>query len=408
MYRYFADTQKLGGTLVSDFGGDDTGTIGLYGGLVVSPADSTFTDPVTGGATDVGAQVDVHAPNGQSHRDFTVILSEDEPQIGASFMPYPISVSKHVLINYESAVRPDNATGFSSLTNGDPATPLLRAYAGDPVRVHALGAAGSEQVQSFTLGGMSFPWDPNMPNSLELTHMAVGPMEAFNAIVTGGAGGTAHSVQDYAYGTGRGAFTQAGMWGLFRSMSDASCPIKPLDGLTCLGTPPVSDGGGTTPPPPSPGSNSDHSSNSGPGGGSTSSTSHKSSLKITTRLGKSRSRQGATNSFIVTVANPNATQVKLARIRVCLPKGFQLIGRSMAGDLRKAPTTGRCGSGRKSLQLTWNAVGVRASGSLRFSFKVRTGRALGTLVGSVAATADDGFAVTPATTRIKVLAKNKH
>jgi hypothetical protein len=80
----------------------------------------------------------------------------------------------------------------------------------------------------------------------------------------------------------------------------------------------------------------------------------------------------------------------------------------MAGDLRKAPTTGRCGSGRKSLQLTWNAVGVRASGSLRFSFKVRTGRALGTLVGSVAATADDGFAVTPATTRIKVLAKNKH
>lgn len=150
-------------------------------------------------------------------------------------MPYPRSVSGPVLVNYESAPRPDDPTGFSSLVHGDPATPLLRAYAGDPVRVHALVASGSEQVQTFTLGGMAFPADPNIPGSLQLTHVAVGPMEAFNADVTGGAGGTAHSVQDYAYGTGRLAFMQAGVWGLFRSMSDASCPIKPLDGLTCVG-----------------------------------------------------------------------------------------------------------------------------------------------------------------------------
>ena len=238
-----------------------------------------------------------------------------------------------------------------------------------------------------------------------MTHIALGPMETVNAYPTGGAGGEAKNVGDYAYGTGRLAFTQAGMWGLFRSMSDLSCPIKPLDGGTCLGVPADTGGGGTTAPP---ASESNHGSNSGPGGGSTSGTSHKSSLKITTRLGKSSSRQGAANSFIVTVTNPNATQVKLARIRVCLPKGFQLIGRSMAGDLRKAPTTGRCGSGRKSIQLTWNAVRVPASGSLRFSFKVRTGRAAGTLLGSVAATAEDGFAVTPATTRIKVLGAKKH
>ena len=235
LYRYFADSETLGGTLVSDFGGDDTGTIGLYGGLVVSPQGATFTDPVSGNATDVGAKVDVHVPGGQSHRDFTVIYSDDDPQIGASFMPYPRSVSGPVLVNYESAPRPDDPTGFSSLVHGDPVTPLLQAYAGDPVRVHALVAAGSEQVQTFTLGGMAFPADPNIPGSLQLTHVAVGPMEAFNADVTGGAGGTAHSVQDYAYGTGRLAFMQAGMWGLFRSMSDANCPIKPLDGLTCLG-----------------------------------------------------------------------------------------------------------------------------------------------------------------------------
>jgi hypothetical protein len=44
------------------------------------------------------------------------------------------------------------------------------------------------------------------------------------------------SVGDYFYGDMRRAFTQAGMWGLFRVLSQPSCagaPIKPLDGLSC-------------------------------------------------------------------------------------------------------------------------------------------------------------------------------
>ena len=408
MYRYFADTQRLGGTLISDFGGDDTGTVGLYGGLVVSPARSTFTDPISGSSTEVGARVDVHVAGGESHRDFTLIFSEDEPQIGASFMPYPVSVSKQALVNYESAPRPDNATGFSSLINGDPATPVLRAYAGDPVRVHALGAPGNEQVQTFTLGGMSFPWDPNQPGSLQVTHMAVGPMEAFNAIVTGGAGGTAHSVQDYAYGTGRAAFTQAGMWGLFRSMSDASCPIRALDGGTCLGAAP--GGGGAPPAPvsgPGPGSNSGPSNSGGGGGTTTSATPHKSSLTLRTRLAKSTSARGAANSLMVTVVNPNTTQVTLTRLRACLPTGFRFVGGSMVGDLKSRPIAGRCGSGHRSVQLTWNAVRVPAAGRLGFRFKVRAGTTTGTLTGSVVAVSAEGFAVTPARVRIKVVTPPK-
>ena len=38
---------------------------------------------------------------------------------------------------------------------GDPATPLLRAYAGDRFEVHALGAPGSEQRHVFSLGGLA-------------------------------------------------------------------------------------------------------------------------------------------------------------------------------------------------------------------------------------------------------------
>lgn len=31
-------------------------------------------------------------PNGKDYRDFSLILSEDERQIGASFMPYPVDL----------------------------------------------------------------------------------------------------------------------------------------------------------------------------------------------------------------------------------------------------------------------------------------------------------------------------
>ena len=407
-YRYFADTERLGGSLISDFGGDDTGTIGLYGAMVTSPKGATFTDPVTGVATDIGAKVDVHVPGGTAHRDFTLLYSDDDPQIGASFMPYPTVVSGPATVNYETAPRPDDATGFSSLVHGDPVTPLLQAYAGDPVVVHAIGAPGSEQVQTFTLGGMSFPAEPHVPGSLQLTHVAVGPTESFDAHVTGGAGGEAKNVGDYAYGTGRLVFMQAGMWGLFRSMSDASCPIKPLDGGTCLGVPGPT-GGGTTPGPlPSPNPNPGSSPNSGPGGGSTTGTPAPKPLRITTRLAKSNTRQASRNGFTVTVANPNHQRVTLDSLRVCLPNGFTFVPKSVTGDLRSAPTSGRCGRARAAVQLTWRLVTVPPAGLLRFRFSVRAGRNLGTLSASVTGSAGGGFSVTPTTTRIRVMALESH
>jgi hypothetical protein len=297
-------------------------------------------------------------------------------------MPYPTTVSGPALVNYSTAIRPDDANGFSSLVHGDPATPILRAYGGDPVRVHALVASGSEQVQTFTLGGMSFPADPNIPGSLQLTHVAVGPMEAFNADVTGGAGGAAHSAQDFAYGTGRTAFTQAGMWGLFRSMSDPACPIKPLDGLSCLAAPVPgqSTGGGST-----------------GGGGTVTGSKHR--LHVTAKSGKSSRRGKAV--LTVTVANPNAGSVKLSKLRVCLPRDARFVARSTSGALRKAPSLGRCGARRKSVQLTWTGVTV-PSGKLVFRFTVRAPGKRGSYAGAVSASADDGFEVSGSTMSLRV------
>jgi hypothetical protein len=250
-YRFYADTDKIGSALISDLGGNDTGTQGMYGAVVVAPAKAAFTDPVTGAPTQLGTQVDVHVPGRGGYRDFTVALSDNDPIIGGSFMPYPIGVKGQSLVNYRSAPRPDDANAFSSKVHGDPQTPLLRAYGGDPIQVHALVAPGSEQLHTFSLGGQSWHIDPHVTSSNEVSTQGIGAWEAMDFEPIGGAGGRQRSVGDWFYGDLRRPFSEAGMWGLMRVMSDASCPIKPLDGLRCVAQGPVpvgnAAGAGTTP-----------------------------------------------------------------------------------------------------------------------------------------------------------------
>ncbi len=139
-------------------------------------------------------------------------------------------------MNYRAASgRGDDANTFSSAAHGDPATPLLKAYAGDPTKVHFLVAPGSEQMHVLGLGGQYWAFDPEIPISQSIASEGVGPYETFDAELVGGAGGLARTRGDFFYGDVRRPFTQAGMWGLMRVMSDPACPIKPLDGLTCKG-----------------------------------------------------------------------------------------------------------------------------------------------------------------------------
>jgi len=182
----------------------------------------------------------VHVPGTSGYRDFSLLLADLDARIGVDAMPYPADVGDAVLVNYRSAgARPDAVHPFSSLTNGDPATPILRAYAGDPVRVHAIAAPGSEQDQVLGLGGLTWPFDPFIPHSEVKFSRGLGPYEKFDANLVGGAGGVARAVGDFAYANRRLAYVEAGMWGLFRVLSDPACPIRPLDGLGCSGQPPL-------------------------------------------------------------------------------------------------------------------------------------------------------------------------
>ena len=235
-YRLYADTAKLGATLIANYGSDEGTTDGLYGAIVVSEKGAYFTDPVTGAPVTTGAKVDVHypVPSGvvKSYRDFTLLFAEHDPSLGQDHMPYPTELKNGAFVNYQTAPVGDDTYGFSS-AYGDPKTPILKAYVGDEVVVHAVVAANTEQTHSFNLGGQSFDLDHHVTNSTKLSTIGIGPMEKFDATLK--AGGLALQPGDYFYGDQRRPMVQAGSWGLMRVMSDAACPIRPLDGRTCLG-----------------------------------------------------------------------------------------------------------------------------------------------------------------------------
>ena len=112
---------------------------------------------------------------------------------------------------------------------------MLKAYVGDPVEVHALVTPGSEQMHVFSLGGESWPLDPYLPGSNQVQARGIGPWETLEADIRAGAGGGT-TVGDIFYGDLRRPFTDAGLWGIQRVLSDASCPIRPLDGRGCTGS----------------------------------------------------------------------------------------------------------------------------------------------------------------------------
>ena len=43
-YRYHVQSDSIGSAAIADFGGNDTGSRGLYGAVVVAPADAQFAD----------------------------------------------------------------------------------------------------------------------------------------------------------------------------------------------------------------------------------------------------------------------------------------------------------------------------------------------------------------------------
>lgn len=213
---------------------------GLFGALIAEPTGSTYRHPVSGREVDSGPVADI-LTTGQvvpglegPFREFVLFMNDRNPITGSSFnlRAEPLHAETD-----RGSGPPDLA--LSSVPYGDPHTPILRAYAGDPVMLRLLTTA-TEEVHPFHITGHTFRQERFQEESPWLTSFGVGISERFNAYVPA-AGGPSQLPGDYLYYNGTERHFRNGAWGIFRVFGDAQVDLLPLPGRT-----PAPGGGSAT------------------------------------------------------------------------------------------------------------------------------------------------------------------
>ena len=251
---------------------------GLFGALIVEPAGCNWLDPTTGKPVNSGAIVDIACPStatvgtGQSgsFREFMVWLHNDlrsnitsqgnltdPPQcnfgsINLRAEPFRERTNNTVDFTQGTSVTFSNGTQvnigcptyglaqdpytFSSVTYGDPYTPMLRAYPGDPVVIRTIGLV--ERIGALRFTGHRFRIERfNANGKLEDTG-TTGISERFDYVLDGGAGGPQHLPGDYLYYSTITKEFASGAWGIFRVFGSQQPSLEVLPGRTSPGTGP--------------------------------------------------------------------------------------------------------------------------------------------------------------------------
>lgn len=210
---------------------------GLFGAHIVEPKGSTYHDPATGAEIRSGTLADIHVPNtllGRpvadgvkgSFRELMMFVHNQNPVVGGfDFGGGTINLRAEPWV-----LRPgDPAYRFSSVTHGDPFTPEIRAYAGDPVVVRGLGLV--EKQGGIRMTGHRFNIERFNKNSDLRDATYVGISERFDFSLEGGAGGPKKFPGDYLYYSTLARDFESGAWGLMRVYDQAKEDLQPLPGV---------------------------------------------------------------------------------------------------------------------------------------------------------------------------------
>lgn len=236
---------------------------GLFGAHIIEPAGSTFHDPVTGAPILSGPIADIYTKGSVGfgeQGDFreyvlwehTGIRSDGSPQ-GCEMSSFNL-LAAPLIDRDPNAANPNNAPGpdvsvpdgvgnysmgftaneepanpadqqfcgnigtsndpyvFSSVAHGDPATPLLKAYVGDPVVIRQVGL--DEQVGDIRITGHRFSEERFNQNGVLTDAGTAGISEKMDYVLNAG-----NFPGDYLYYSGRSLSLESGAWGIFRVMN---------------------------------------------------------------------------------------------------------------------------------------------------------------------------------------------
>ena len=213
---------------------------GLFGALVSEPPGSTYHDPYTGQEVKSGPVVDIRTDAQVSvdvtgsFREMVLFIQDSNPltNLGDSGGS-----------SYNLRVEPLAARGgdpwrlFSSQVHGDPETPLLQAFLGDPIVIRTLVAATND-VHTFHLDGHWFRAEPWSDTSPPINTVHVGISERYDLVIPE-AGGPQGIPGDYLYYSGRSFKLREGSWGLVRVYEGTTgAPLQKLPGYEAIPPPP--------------------------------------------------------------------------------------------------------------------------------------------------------------------------
>jgi hypothetical protein len=248
-YTYYADPFNGETTsLVWDWGNVMTNPRnGLFGAVVVGPKGSKYRDPKTGAdlsnknAWTADVIIDRSVPGNESrpnYRDVALFFQDEDNIIGTSFMPYVQNVAGLTGVNYRSEpykYREEQGCSLGKVFQPckadkpeDPATPVIEAHTGDPLRIHVIGAS-NEQNGMFSIEKHEWPIEPFMRGADMISVVEFSGSEVLDAFVPS-AGGPYRLPGDYVYSNQRLPYSQSGQWGYVRVLPTGDTRLLPLHG----------------------------------------------------------------------------------------------------------------------------------------------------------------------------------
>ncbi|WP_409305804.1 copper oxidase [Peribacillus sp. SCS-155] len=234
-YEWYADTELKAFFLHDHLFAVSHQQHGIFGTTVIQPRFSKFLDSKTGQETDRGSQITVQNPLIPDYRDFALFVHDFAflfDKDGCPLQPadFPGSQDDPGLfaVNYKNeplqfrlGADCDPAYSFSSYVNGDPITPILRAYEGDPIRIRLLQGA-QEESHSFNLHGLKWQIERGDNDSALTATQHIGISESFTLEMYVPLSG------DYLWAFEDEEDVWNGTWGLIRAFDQKVEDLIPL------------------------------------------------------------------------------------------------------------------------------------------------------------------------------------
>ncbi|MEE1314070.1 MAG: multicopper oxidase domain-containing protein [Lachnospiraceae bacterium] len=220
--------QDMGDTRSSEEG---TNVHGLFGAIIVEPAESEWFDPETGKELETGLFADIYPKAGNAFREYAVFFHDEieikdkngeqpvDPHTGLPSATTGISYRSEPMRNRNPLTDEHADTGedisMSSWVYGDPAPPILRAYVGDPSKIRLIHG-GIKETHVFHLHNHQWRLEGDNQNSQIIDSITLSPQESYTLDILYGAGSLNGMIGDAIFHCHLYPHFHEGMWTLWR------------------------------------------------------------------------------------------------------------------------------------------------------------------------------------------------